>query len=336
MAAHREPTAPNEAIRELLNANALGVAFVDVGVVPWALPDSPGIVRVGIHRKGFSPIENLDAFDILLSADPNAPHPWVGLPPQQLTEAIAHLGDIVARQPVAAAVAAQVHRMTSALSFDHALVFESLAYSTLLGSEAFRVWRAALPVKPRNDADEPRVRMMREGGVLRICMTRPKARNAVDALMRDALAEALEFALIDPDLAPVELSGEGPCFSSGGDLDEFGQFGDLGRAHAIRLLRAPVRLIQRLGKRVTAHLHGACIGAGIEMPAAAGHVIARAGTSFRLPEVSMGLIPGAGGTASIPRRIGRHRACYMAISGTEIDVTTALAWGLVDGLEPKA
>jgi enoyl-CoA hydratase/carnithine racemase len=47
----------------------------------------------------------------------------------------------------------------------------------------------------------------------------------------------------------------------------------------------------------------------------------------------MGLIPGAGGTASIPRRIGRQRACYMAISGCELDVATALAWGLVDGVD---
>jgi enoyl-CoA hydratase/carnithine racemase len=47
----------------------------------------------------------------------------------------------------------------------------------------------------------------------------------------------------------------------------------------------------------------------------------------------MGLIPGAGGTASLPRRIGRRRACYMAISGADIDLGTALSWGLVDAVE---
>jgi enoyl-CoA hydratase/carnithine racemase len=76
------------------------------------------------------------------------------------------------------------------------------------------------------------------------------------------------------------------------------------------------------------------VGAGIEVPAAAARVVARAGTVFRLPEVSMGLIPGAGGTATVPRRIGRHRACYMALSGATIDLDTALAWGLVDAEEP--
>jgi enoyl-CoA hydratase/carnithine racemase len=148
--------------------------------------------------------------------------------------------------------------------------------------------------------------------------------------MRDALVEALEIAVLDPDVAQIALSGEGPVFCAGGDLDEFGTAPDVGRAHLIRVLRSPCRLVHALAPRVTAHLHGACIGAGIEIPAAAGRVKARAGTIFRLPEVSMGLIPGAGGTVSIPRRIGRQRACYMAISGVDIDVKTALAWGLID------
>jgi enoyl-CoA hydratase/carnithine racemase len=69
------------------------------------------------------------------------------------------------------------------------------------------------------------------------------------------------------------------------------------------------------------------------MPAAAARVTARPGTTFRLPEVGMGLIPGAGGTATIPRRIGRHRAAWMALSGREIDLETALAWGLVDAVD---
>ena len=86
--------------------------------------------------------------------------------------------------------------------------------------------------------------------------------------------------------------------------------------------------------RLTVRLHGACVGAGIEVPAAAAHVRAREGAFFRLPEVSMGLIPGAGGTASIPRRVGRHRAAWMAIAGIDIDLPTALAWGLIDAEEP--
>ena len=71
-------------------------------------------------------------------------------------------------------------------------------------------------------------------------------------------------------------------------------------------------------------------GAGVELAAFAGRVTAPAGTTFRLPEVSMGLIPGAGGTASIPRRIGRWRTLYLALSGVVLDAATAAQWGLID------
>ena len=77
-------------------------------------------------------------------------------------------------------------------------------------------------------------------------------------------------------------------------------------------------------------LHGPCAGAGIELAAFAGTVAADAGTTCWLPEVGMGLIPGAGGTVSIPRRIGRWRTLYLALTGHRIDVATALAWGLID------
>jgi enoyl-CoA hydratase/carnithine racemase len=79
-------------------------------------------------------------------------------------------------------------------------------------------------------------------------------------------------------------------------------------------------------------VHGACAGAGVELPAFAGRVIADPGTTFLLPELAMGLIPGAGGTVSLPRRIGRERTAKLALSGEPIDAKTALDWGLVDEL----
>ena len=71
----------------------------------------------------------------------------------------------------------------------------------------------------------------------------------------------------------------------------------------------------------------------MELPAFAGHVVADPATTFALPEVSLGLVPGAGGTVSLPARIGRHRTALLALLGHPIDVPTALAWGLVDGVE---
>ncbi|MBV9996849.1 MAG: enoyl-CoA hydratase/isomerase family protein [Caulobacteraceae bacterium] len=327
--------AAESALRELEDAGALGLAVTEAaaGRLPAPVPGASGIVQTAVHRRGPIPTEGLEPFDVLLSADPQAPRPWVGAPAEGLDAAFARLEKAAARQPVAAAVAAQVLRMSLSLTFEQALALESLAYSMLLASEGFKAWRAANPPRRRPAELAPRVRVERQGDVLSIRLTRAAARNAVDARMRDALAEALEFARIDPELAPVVLSGEGPAFSAGGDLDEFGQADDPGRAHAIRTLRSATGCVAAIAGRVTARLHGACVGAGVEIPAAAGRVLVRADTICRLPEVAMGLIPGAGGTASIPRRIGRQRACYMAIAGAEVDAETALGWGLADALD---
>jgi enoyl-CoA hydratase/carnithine racemase len=74
------------------------------------------------------------------------------------------------------------------------------------------------------------------------------------------------------------------------------------------------------------------VGAGIELPAFARRVVAAPDTLIRLPEIAMGLIPGAGGTASIPPRIGRHRTAYLALTGTTLTAEQALGWGLVDAI----
>ena len=85
-----------------------------------------------------------------------------------------------------------------------------------------------------------------------------------------------------------------------------------------------------MAARVTAHLHGACVGAGIELAAFAGRVVATSDTRLALPEVALGLVPGSGGTVSIPRRIGRHRTAWLALGATFVDASTAVRWGLVD------
>ncbi len=311
----------------LLEAEATGFRVFEVGgTVDVA---RAGLVRVVLHRTGPLPT-NLDAFDIALTGVADAPAPWVRV--EDVDAEAARLEAAFAAQPIAASVAAQIFRVTAMLDFDSALLVESLAYSTLLASCGFRAWRAEHPV-PRVRHDEgPPVLIEREAGRLAVTLNHPNARNAMTAAMRDALCEALEFAVTDPEAAPVVLSGKGASFSTGGDLGEFGSAQDAGAAHLIRTLRSAVRLLHGIADRSTAVLHGPCIGSGLEIPLASGRVEARPGTRFRLPEVSMGLIPGAGGTVTLPRRIGRHRACWMAIGGSEIDLTTALDWGLVDAV----
>jgi enoyl-CoA hydratase/carnithine racemase len=322
---------PQDLLTDLAQLGGCGSAVVELDDGKAAAQAGPGVVRVGVDRAGRLPAVDADAFDVLLTRRP-APAPWVHV--ADADAAVAALQAQIALKPVASAVCAQVLRATLQLSFDEALALESLAYSMLLASGEFRAWRAATPPRPPAETGATRVLIEDDGPGLAIVLNRPERRNAVDAAMRDALTEALAFALQHPDAPPVTLRGAGPAFSAGGDLDEFGTAGDVGAAHLIRTLRSPARLAHQLGERLTARLHGACVGAGIEVPAAATRVTATPGAWFRLPEVSMGLIPGAGGTASIPRRIGRHRAAWMALSGADIDLPTALAWGLVDAEAP--
>src|SRR5204863_6567931 len=105
---------------------------------------------------------------------------------------------------------------------------------------------------------------------------------------------------------------------------------DPATAHIVRTTRSAGRMLAQLRDRTTVFVHGACVGAGIELPAFTGRIVAAPDAFFLLPEVGMGLVPGAGGTVSIPRRIGRHRAAYMALSSRRIDAETALRWGLID------
>jgi enoyl-CoA hydratase/carnithine racemase len=309
-----------------------GLVVVDLSEGPEPPDAAPGVVLLGVHRRGARPKDLAPRFDILLTADPDPPRPWVGASPSAIDGTVAELGAAVAKTPIAAAVAAQVLRTAADLPFETALVMESLAYSMLLAGAEFRAWRAATPVRAR-PPESRRVQLSRDGGVLRVTLARVEARNAVDARMRDQLVEALEFALIDPEAGPVALGAEGPVFSAGGDLNEFGEATDPALAHAIRLQQAPARLAHALGSRLSARLQGACVGAGIELPAAAAWVTAAPDAWFRLPEVGMGLIPGAGGTVSLPRRIGRWRTAWLALTGASLALDGALAWGLVDRVD---
>jgi enoyl-CoA hydratase/carnithine racemase len=238
--------------------------------------------------------------------------------------------------PLAAAALVQLLRAGEGLGVEAGLVLESLVYSTLQAGPEFAAWRARRAAsKLRPPPKGPAVRAAREGDRLHVTLSRPEKRNAFSAEMRDGLVEALRVALCEPEIREVLLDGAGPAFCSGGDLDEFGTLPDPATAHLVRTTRSPARLLAATAARVRAVVHGACIGAGVELPAFAARVVAREGASFWLPELSLGLVPGAGGTVSLPRRIGRQRTAWLALSGRAIDAETALAWGLVDELREE-
>jgi len=234
--------------------------------------------------------------------------------------------------PIAALCFVQLLRAAPRRSLYEALVAESFVYSTLQSGAEFRRWLAAWQERARRPVrDEGSAcRIERDRGRLEIYLTRPEKHNAFSRAMRDELSEALQLALADPSIREVVLAGEGDSFCSGGDLDEFGSFPDPAQAHAIRTTRSPALLLSQLVDRARVQVQGACIGAGAELPAFTRRVVAEEGAFFQLPEVALGLVPGAGGTASLPPRIGRQRTAWLGLSGARIDAGTALDWGLVD------
>ncbi|HKI74810.1 MAG TPA: enoyl-CoA hydratase/isomerase family protein [Pseudomonadales bacterium] len=284
-------------------------------IADWLLGQPLPVIGIGIEP---SPDTELSEAADLLVADES--------------EAVA-IVRAVRRNPAASGILIQVLRSVPDLPIPQALAIESLGYATLQGGSEFTRWLETRPTKSQHkDIGERPVLMSRKEGHLDITLNSPSNRNALSAPMRDALSEAFKLVDMDASITSVDVRGNGPSFSAGGDLTEFGTSRDLAEAHRIRSLRMPAQYLARCASRCTFHLHGACIGAGIELPAFAGKLIAHPDTVLRLPEVGMGLIPGAGGCVSITRRIGRQKTAYMAITGKDVSAREALAWGLVDAI----
>jgi hypothetical protein len=302
-----------------------------VDAATWLLPVVPvQAVVVGLDQKGDLPGIDPAAFDVLVTSAADAPAPWVNVGTARFTDHAGRVEAAVQYRPAAATLLCRVLRMTERLPFADALHVESLAYSVLLGGGEFGRWLAQRgPLARAPVPDTPPVSVDRSGDLIEIVLDHPASRNAMTAAMRDALYEALANVLDDPSQPEVLLKAAGRCFSSGGDLGEFGTASDLAQSHVVRTVRSPAALLDRLGPRATVRLHGACIGSGLEVPAAAHRRLATADAWFQLPELAMGLIPGAGATASVTRAIGRHRAAWLVLSGQRIGAGLAKEWGLI-------
>ena len=302
----------------------------------WRAADLTGDLWPGpvirLHRGG--PLPQVDAADcdLCLTVSPDASAPWVTV--ADVDAAQARVQAAVAAQPVASALLLRVLRLTEALAPQAGLEVESLAYSTLLGGQGFRDWLAARGPLPLPAVRPEPVRVMRDGDVVALVLDDPASHNALTAAMRDALVAALDACLADPTRPVVTLCGGARVFCSGGALAEFGQAGDLAAAHLLRRAQSVAGRVLALGPRGRVQVQGAAIGAGAEIAAAAAQVQAGPRAWFRLPELAMGLIPGAGGCVSIPRRIGRQRAAWLMLTGQRIGAAQALAWGLVDTVAP--
>jgi enoyl-CoA hydratase/carnithine racemase len=285
----------------------------------------PAGIRVGVDTP-------TDAATFTLTEQPGADRRAVTV--NSVEQALDELTERCRTWPQAAAVCDDVLRsLDPAGPTRSGLVTESLAYSTLQSGSEFARWLAERGPATVPQLPEP-VQAHRGGNTLHVRFNRTQRHNAFSTDARGALLEALEVARLDPSVDEVVLGGNGRSFCSGGDLAEFGSFADPASAHLARTRHSPAlvldELTARLGRRCRAEVHGQVLGSGLEMASFCGWVSCHPDATIGLPELALGLIPGAGGTVSITRRIGRWRTAYLVLSGHTIDAATALAWGLVD------
>lgn len=148
--------------------------------------------------------------------------------------------------------------------------------------------------------------------------------NALGLAVRAGLAEGLSAALADPGVAAIVIRAEGRTFPAGADISEFG------KPPQDPWLPEVCDRIEASPKPVIAAIHGTALGGGLELALAAHWRIALASARVGLPEVTLGILPGAGGTQRTPRLIGAEQALALMITGKPIMAAPALAMGLLD------
>ena len=182
----------------------------------------------------------------------------------------------------------------------------------------------------------PAVLYEKDGSVTVVSLNRPDMLNAYDVEMRDDLHEILRAVRDDPEVRVMILRGEGPAFSTGGDVSEFGSAPSPVRAREVRWQRDNWGLLLRLPQPTIAAVHGYTVGGGMEMALLCDLCIAADDTVFFLPETGLGMIPGVGGTQTAPRAIGLGRALDMVLTGKRLKAGQALQIGLVNQVVPLA
>jgi len=171
-------------------------------------------------------------------------------------------------------------------------------------------------------------------GLATITLARPERLNAINMEMRDLLWTYLEACRDTPDVRVILFRGEGRCFSAGADITEFGTAPSVMESRRARHERDLWGALLSHRCHTVAALHGYCYGAGLELPLCCDVRIAAADATFALPEVTLGYIPSAGGTQTLPRTIPPGAAAHMILSGEPITAQDALRWGLVDSVVP--
>jgi enoyl-CoA hydratase/carnithine racemase len=174
-------------------------------------------------------------------------------------------------------------------------------------------------------------------GIAWVTLNRPSVFNALNLQMRDDLWTVLDAVDLDPDVGVVIFRGAGErAFSSGADISEFGTAPSYDAARRARLGRDLWDRMRRTQKPLIAAIQGYALGAGCELALLCDLRIASEDARLGLPETSLGYIPTAGGSQTLPRTIGRGLALDMILSADSITAVQALEWGLVQRVVPRA
>ena len=182
------------------------------------------------------------------------------------------------------------------------------------------------------------LKLEKDGPVLRIVLSRPEVRNAFDDVLIEELTRAFHAAGVEPDVRVVVLSGLGPSFCAGADVAWMRKAGGYTKAEneadAERMAQM-LRAIDACPRPVVALAHGAAIGGGVGLVAAADIAIAAEGTVFSLAEVKLGILPSVI-SPYVLRAIGPRFARDLFLTGDRFDAREALRIGLVHQVVPAA
>ena len=169
-------------------------------------------------------------------------------------------------------------------------------------------------------------------GIAHISLNRPRMLNAYNMEMRDELYQVLVAVKDDPEVSVVVLRGEGRAFCAGADLTEFGTAPSLTIARAVRWDRDIWGTFLSVPQPLIAAIHGYCLGSGVEIALLCDIRIAAEDAIFGMPEVTLGMIPAAGGTQTLPRFLGIPKALELLLTRRRIGASEALEMGLVSRL----
>ena len=176
----------------------------------------------------------------------------------------------------------------------------------------------------------------REGHLAHLILNRPDVLNAIDNQLGEELRTACEALANDLDVWAVVFRGAGErAFSAGADLKARRDFTPEDWTAQRELFRRMFKALRTVPQPMIAAVHGFALGGGTELAMLADFIVASEDAVFGLTEVSLGIIPGGGGTQNLPRLIGRNRAKELIFSARRINAAEALGLGLVNRVVPR-